>query len=110
MHRWTYLLAALMLVLIFWTGGAAHAAETFECNPVSAEAAGHFEVDSDQTPSDCGQGVGHEHSSCSGHQVAATADARAIDISYTGTRDPLPWREAGVPGRGPDTQLRPPIA
>lgn len=110
MNRWTSLLGALMLVLVFWTGGAAHAAEKFECIPVSADATGHFEGDSDQAPSDRGQDVGHHHSVWSDHHVAATADALAVKLPRSAASDFLAWREAGVPGRGPDADLRPPIA
>lgn len=109
-NRWTSVLGALMLVLVFWTGGAAHAAESFRCVPATAEAAGHFEGDSDQTPADRGQDVAHHHSGCSGNHVAATADAPVVDFPYLAGSIALVWREAGVSGRGPDSELRPPIA
>ena len=110
MHRWTTLLGALMLVLMLWTGGAAHAAERFDCIPVTAEAAGHFDGDQDQVPSGPDQGVAHHHTGCSGHHVAAPTSLPTIDMSLTGKTIPLAWREAGVPGHSPDTDLRPPIA
>lgn len=110
MHRWTSLMGALMLVLMLWTGGAAHAAERFDCMPVTAEAAGHFEGDKDQVPSSPEQEVAHHHSGCNGHQVSAPANMANIDLKLPSKAVTLAWREAGMPGRSPDTDLRPPIA
>lgn len=110
MHRWSSYLSAMMLVLMLWTGGAAHAAEQFQCIPVSSEAANHFEGDSDQTSSDPGKNVAHHHSGCSGHHIAADVDASAVSFPHSAALIPLAWRQAGVPGRGPDADLRPPIA
>lgn len=110
MHRWTSLVGALMLVLMFWTGGAAHAAERFDCMPLTAETTGHFEGDKDQVPSSPDQGVAHHHSGCSGHHIAGPNSLASLDIGSPKQTAPLAWREAGVPGRGPDADLRPPIA
>ena len=110
MPRWTSLLGAMLLVLMLWTGGAAHAAERFDCIPVTAEAAGHFDGDQDQVPSAPDQGAAHHHSGCNGHHVAAPASGASIEIGALNRATPFAWREAGVPGRGPDTQLRPPTA
>lgn len=109
MTRWTSILGALMLVLMLWTGGVAHAAEQFDCMPVTAETIGHFEGDQDQMPSSPDQGVAHHHSGCSGHHIAAPASVASLDIG-SGKQVALAWRESGVPGRGPESQLRPPIA
>ena len=110
MHRWTSLIGALMLVLMLWTGGAAHAAERFDCIPVSAAAAGHFEGDRDEAPSGQDQGVGHHHTGCSGHQIGAPADQATVEFSFTAVGVPTARQEAGVPGHGPGAALRPPIA
>ena len=110
MHRWTSLVGAMMLVLMLWTGGAAHAAERFDCMPVTTDVAGHYDGDQDQLPSSPDQGVAHHHSGCNGHHVAAPASLHTIDMSQSGKSIPLAWREAGVPGHSPDTDLRPPIA
>lgn len=99
-----------MLVLMLWTGGAAHAAEQFDCMPVTSETAGHYEGDQDQSPSTPEQGVAHHHAGCGGHHVAAPASVASIKIGVTGKTIRLAKREAGVPGHGPENHLRPPIA
>lgn len=99
-----------MLVLMLWTGVAAHAAERFDCIPVTAEVAGHFEGDRDEAPSGRDQGKAHHHSGCNGHQLAAPADQASIEISITAVAAPVARQEAGVPGHGPGAALRPPIA
>lgn len=99
-----------MLVLMLWTGGAAHAAERFDCIPVTAETFEHFDGDEDQVPSSPDQGVAHHHSGCGGHHVAAPASVDSIEIAVLDRAIPLAWREAGVPGHDPESDLRPPIA
>lgn len=110
MTRWTSLLGAMMLVLMLWTGVAAHAAEGFDCIPVTADVAGHFEGDRDEAPSGRDQGKAHHHSGCSGHQLAAPADQAAIELSFADISTPAARQEAGVPGHGPGALLRPPTA
>lgn len=110
MYRWVSLLGAVMLILMLWTGSAAHAAERFDCMPVTAEAAGHFDGDQDQVPARPDQGAAHHHSGCSGHQLAAPASLSSLVTDFSQKTVPFAWREAGVPGRGPDADLRPPIA
>ena len=110
MNRWTSLLGAMLLVLLLWTGGAAHAAERFDCIPVTAEAPGHFDGDQDQVPSGPDQGVAHHHTGCSGHHEAAPANAAPTEVALSQVLVPFAWRESGRPGRGPDSDLRPPIA
>lgn len=109
MNRWATFLGAIMLVLMLWTGSAAHAAERFDCIPVMAGAEGHFDGQQEQLPSSPDQGVAHHHSGCGGHHEAAPAADGSMAIRLTDGTAPLVWREAGVPGRGPDAQLRPPI-
>lgn len=103
-------LGALMLVLLLWAGGIAHAAEGVNCLPASESIAGHYEGDRDQIPSPAEQGAAHHHSGCSGHHLIAPVTASTIDFPRPGRDVPFAWREAGVPGRGPDNFLRPPIA
>ena len=110
MQRWTSVIGVLMLVLMLWAGGAAHAAERFACIPVTAEPAGHFEGDEDQGPSSPDQGATHHHSGCNGHHVAAPTKPTNLDLTLSSRTVPLVWREAGMPGHSPDTDLRPPIA
>lgn len=99
-----------MLVLMLWTGGAAHAAERFGCIPVTAETIEHFDGDEDQLPSSPDQGVAHHHSGCVGHHVTVPAGLTSIEIVALDTDIPFTWREAGVPGHDPEGDLRPPIA
>ena len=109
MKRWVSILGSLFLAVALLTGGAAHAAERFECIPVSRDAAGHFDGDGDEFPAG-EEGVAHHHAGCSGHQLAMpAADSELISGVFTALV-PLAWREAGVPARGPDSLLRPPIA
>lgn len=109
-RRWTALLGSLLLVLMLWTGTVAHAAEQLDCVPVAADTLGHYEGDSDQVPADPDKGVAHHHAGCGGHQIAAPSGG--LDIYFA---DAIPVRPtgsslAGLHGRSPDRQLRPPIA
>ena len=110
MHRWISLLGTIILVLMLWTGGAARAAEPFDCIAVSAEAAGRLDGEREQAPSSPDQCVVHHHSGCSGHHVAAPPNIAANELILPQKLVPFAWREAGRPGRGPDSDLRPPIA
>lgn len=104
------LIGALMLVLMLWTGGLAHAAERIDCIPVTAEAAGHFEGDGDQLPSERDGGVAHHHTGCSGHQLAAPARVPEAPLFHSAEARMFPLDETGPPSREPDNRLRPPIA
>lgn len=110
MIRWTTILGALMLVLLVWTGGTARAADRLDCSPVTSQIACHFEGDRDESPSGQHQGVGHCHTSCSGHQIAAPNIADSLKVGPSILVVPASRQEAGVPGHGPGALLRPPIA
>lgn len=110
MHRWVSLLGSFLLAFALLTGGAAHAAEKFDCVPVASEAAGHFDGDGDESPSGGEQGVAHHHAGCSGHQLATSDEASDLNISVPVSAAAAAWRETGVSARGPNTLLRPPIA
>ena len=110
MRRWTTILSSMILVLTLWTGGVAHAAEKFGCIPVTGEAACHFDGDGDESPAGSEQGVAHHHAGCGGHQFATPDEASDVIIGAAVRVVPVAWREAGVPARGPDSLLRPPIA
>lgn len=110
MRPWKTLIGAMMLVLMLWAGGLAHAAERVDCIPATAEAPGHYEGDDDQLPSDRDQGVVHHHAGCSGHQLAAPAGQPAIIFNHSTATVPLARSEAGPHDHDPDGQLRPPIA
>ena len=110
MLRWTTLIGALMLVLMLWTGGAAHAAERFDCIPVTLQAEGHFDGDGDEAPAGPDQGVAHHHAGCSGHHLSSP-DSVISTIVATPTSVLLPARsDSGTRGNEPDGELRPPIA
>lgn len=110
MNRWTSLIGAMLLILMLWTGGAAHAAEGFDCIPATSATVGHFEGDADQVPASREQGAAHHHSGCSGHQVAAPTASAALAITFRSRPVPAARQFGGVPGRGPPAALRPPIA
>lgn len=110
MRSWKALIGTLMLVLMVWTGGLAHAAEREMCMPATTEAAGHYEGDRDQRPSDREQGAAHHHSGCSGHQLAAPAQQPAMIAKLLSGPAPLAGSQAGLHGHDPDGRLRPPIA
>ncbi len=110
MRRWLTIIASLMLAVMVWTGGVAHAAEAFSCAEVSSAESGHFNGDEDQTPSDSGKAVTHHHSGCHGHHnlvpLAFEAGSR-VSASYALLgfgHDTAPTE------RQPPTALRPPIA
>lgn len=110
MRRWLTMIASLMLAVMVWTGGVAHAAEAFTCAEVSATEAGHFNGDEDQTPSDSGKAVTHHHSGCHGHHnlvpLAFESKSGAIaSYSLLGL-----GHDAVLIDRQPPTALRPPIA
>lgn len=108
MRRCATLLAAVMLVLMLWTAGTAHAADQLDMVPVAA-LAGHYEGDRDEAPADSHKGVGHHHAPCGEHQFATPAAAGAVDDQHARSQ-PLPDQAAmGVVGREPVAQLRPPI-
>lgn len=110
MHRWTSILAALMLVLMLWTGGAARAAERFDCIPVTAGAASLFAGDQGQVPASPEQCVTHQHTGCSGHHEAAPSGPIPVAVGNSREAVPLAWGVRGMPGQDPQTQLRPPMA
>lgn len=99
-----------MLFLTMWGGGLAHAAERSICLPVASEAAGHFMGDGDEVPADDRQDVAHHHTGCSGHQVAASAGEPTSVSLHKSVSVPPIRSAAGLQGRDPDRQLRPPIA
>lgn len=110
MHRWTHIIGALMLVLMLWAGGVAHATDQAQIVPVTVEAAGHFDGDGDQSPSDRHQGSAHHHAGCGDHQVAARDNAPAISLAARFESKPISRGDIPVRSRSPDNHLRPPIA
>jgi hypothetical protein len=110
MQRLTTFFGVMMLVLFIWTGSTAHAAERFDCIPVSSEAPGHFEGDRDQEPSKGEKGVAHHHSGCNGHQYAASSGPLIPLIACQRSTVAPPLVEQHATSREPDGQLRPPIA
>lgn len=110
MLRWTSLLCAMMLVLMVWTGTAAHAAERLDCIPATSETAGHYEGGGDEWPSKGETGTVHHHGGCGGHQLAMPAEGVGHVLAGAQPATPIGWEEFGLAGRVPDDRLRPPIA
>lgn len=110
MRRWLTMIASLMLAVMVWTGGVAHAAEAFSCTEVSASESGHFDGDEDQTPSDSGKAVTHHHSGCHGHCNVVPPALEAASHRFT-SFSPLSFgHDNTLIDRQPPTALRPPIA
>lgn len=110
MPRLTAIVSAMLLVLMLWTGTTVHAAERLDCIEVGAETTGHYDGDPDQTPASSDKGVAHHHTSCGGHQLAAPTDISAAALAPVRRTNLFGDPAAGVPGREPENQLRPPIA
>jgi hypothetical protein len=109
--KWSVkIVGALMLVLMVWTGGLAHASEPANCLPPTAESAAHFEGDGDEGSPEGEQGVAHHHTGCSGHQLAAPFNRADLDRQGGSGGLLVPGRQAGLHSHDPDGQLRPPIA
>ena len=109
MPRLTAIVSAMLLVLMLWTGTTVHAAERLDCITVGTETTGHYDGDPDQTPVSS-EGVAHHHTSCGGHQLAAPTDIPAAALAPVRRTNLFGDPAAGVPGREPESQLRPPIA
>lgn len=110
MRRILPLVSALMLMLVIWTGSAAHAAEAFSCAEVAASAEGHFDGDSDEVPADGDKAAPHHHSACHGHCVGTPQEAKKG--AFPGAKDAsmIASTAAFQFGNDPGTALRPPIA
>jgi hypothetical protein len=104
------LIGAIMLVLVLWTGGLAHAAERIEAAPMASQVLGHFEGDRDEVPSDGHQGVAHHHVPCGEHHVATPTDVPCLSSSEPREGLRLLLSESWTRGSVPDSELRPPIA
>ena len=104
------LIGALMLVLMVWTVGLARAAEREVCLPATSQAAGHYEGDRDQRPSEREQGGAHHHSGCNGHQVAAPTDESAMLAKHLSGPSLRERSQTVLYGHDPDGRLRPPMA
>lgn len=110
MHRLFALVSTLMLVLVLWTGTAAHAAEAMNCGEVVSSTAGHFEGDSDEVPSDSGKATPHHHNACHGHCMAVPSGGDTVTLEdQNGSLVTVTLADLSG-GSGPATTLRPPIA
>lgn len=110
MRRWLTMIASLMLAVMVWTGGVAHAAEAFSCAEVSATESGHFDGDEDQTPSDSGKAVPHHHSGCHGHHNLVPLSVEARSQTHASFALLGFGHDTALIDRQPPTALRPPIA
>lgn len=110
MRRLASILTALVLVLMLWTGTAVHAAERLECIATNSDAAGHYEGDRKEALGGTEQGTTQHHTSCSGNSLVAPSGMITRQSAETKRSDNLGSHTEGVPGSGPDSHLRPPIA
>ena len=110
MRPFTALLAAIMLVVMLWTGGTTAAAAPYEAVAVTASAAGHFDGDKDEGRADGHQGVPHHHAPCGDHQLAAETTAASAQLNHSTSRPYLGRDDTNLIDRTPGAQLRPPIA
>lgn len=110
MNRWTTILGALLLFLMLWTGGAAHAEQRFDCMPATSQTAGHFDGDRDESPSKSEKGAAHHHSGCGGHHFGSPSQVEEPSFADVGQVPSSGAIAAFGPGTNPDSQLRPPIA
>ena len=103
------LAVALLLVLTFWTGTAAHALEPLDCEtPAAAQLSADYDQEEPAKQSD--QGAMHHHTSCHGHHVEVPDDDAGTLTPESGAtllRARNPVRPSGA---GPGSHLRPPIA
>lgn len=99
-----------MLLLVLWTGSAAHAAEVFSCAEVAASAGGHFDGDSDEVPADGDKATPHHHSACHGHCVGTPLEAKNGALPTARAANVIAATAAFHFGNDPGTALRPPIA
>lgn len=111
MRRLLPLLGCLTLLLMMWTGGAAHAAEALGCASTSVnEASVHFDGDQDQVPADSDSPVPHHHGGCHGHHASIPLSASPVGL-VSGDEAAIGLTIArGFTGTEPDSALRPPIA
>lgn len=110
MSRLLAILCAMMLVLSFGTGTTAHAEQRFDCMPVTSQSTAHFDGDRDESPSKNERGVAHHHSGCGGHHLGSPSAVDEPALASSNSAPMLASVSSFDPGRGPDSQLRPPIA
>ena len=110
MRRILPLLSAFMLVLMLWTGSAAHAAEAMECGSETSASAGHYEGDSDEVPADTDDPSPHHHGVCHGHCVGVPSGGEPIPAVVHAEAPTGSLQEDFHSGTPPDSALRPPIA
>jgi hypothetical protein len=110
MRRLLPLVSAFMLVLMLWTGSAAHAAEAIECGDATEASSGHFEGDGDEVPADSDKATPHHHGICHGHCVGVAADAETMHAAEHGQAPNAALLQDFHSGTPPGAALRPPIA
>lgn len=110
MRRFLPFISAMMLLLVLWTGSAAHAAEAIGCGELTTSETGHFEGDRDQVPSDGDKATPHHHSACHGHCVATPSNNRLATLPNLASSALTKAAADFHSGSGPGASLRPPIA
>ena len=107
MRRILPFLAAIMVMLTFWSATAARAADFA---PATTEAGVHFAGDRDEVPADQHQSTPHHHAACDAHQIGITAGSVSAGLVLPQEAPVKTLRTAGLPSAEPDAALRPPIA
>lgn len=110
MRPWAALVSAFLLALAVWSGGTARAAEPFDCIPLSAETAGHFDGDGDQSQNGSHEAVPHQHAGCTEHFLASVDDGHDALVAPPKGCGAFAGREPRIAGHDPKEQLRPPKA
>ena len=109
MRRRLSMLATLLLAVMLWTGGTAHAVESIGCAEISGSESDHS-GDREKAPADSGKALTHHHGSCHGqHNLVAPAMDAGPCANPASAPTGLGSNDA-VGDCEPPTVLRPPIA
>ena len=109
MRRRLSMIATLLLAVMLWTGGTAHALEALGCAEISGSESGHA-GDRDKAPSDSGKALTHHHGSCHGQHNLVSPTVDSALRAYPAATPTGFGSSAAVGDCEPPTALRPPIA
>lgn len=107
MRRFLPFISAILVLLTFWAGTVARAAEP-SVTPVAAAA--HFDGDHDQVPADEHGPVPHHHGICHADQIGLTSANVAPMAEPVCVRAERPSAAPSLSSAEPGSALRPPIA
>lgn len=104
------MIGAMLLVLMLWTGTAAHAAEAAECSPAALEISIHLDHGSNLPSDDRESRPDHLHLGCGGHYLATPAQEESHLARPAAVVAVFGGQAFWLAGDGPALTLRPPIA